>query len=196
MFQSTHSRRVRPPPPLAPSRPFGFNPRTHEECDRSMSDCFSSLISFQSTHSRRVRLNRSMLLLSEKSFNPRTHEECDFGSGLYLARLVVSIHALTKSATYAIITRVTSGFGFQSTHSRRVRHACNRISKQRFVSIHALTKSATIYYTSYKLITKSFNPRTHEECDRVISVKRRTHPFVSIHALTKSATCRHRCFGC
>ena len=55
-----------------------FNPRTHKECDLSQSyiDIVQSL--FQSTHSQRVRL----LIFRCKSFNS-----------------LISIHALTKSAT-------------------------------------------------------------------------------------------------
>ena len=35
-----------------------------------------------------------------RSFNPRTHEECDHFKPPFLAEYKVSIHALTRSATF------------------------------------------------------------------------------------------------
>ena len=101
-------------------------------------------------------------------FNPRTHEECDPS----LLRLVqqsisVSIHALTRSATC---------FGFVTWNVN-------------VVSIHALTRSATSTlddpgnYVRFQsthsrgvrleivlqpIYIASFNPRTHEECDKLV----------------------------
>ena len=99
-FQSTHSRGVR----HSPSRSIlclptvsihaltrsatcfivkhnlyklCFNPRTHEECDCKA--CFSFSISSR--------------------FNPRTHEECDPELYVLSCPCLVSIHALTRSAT-------------------------------------------------------------------------------------------------
>ena len=164
MFQSTHSRRVRP----RTLRPFlslsCFNPRTHEECDYVR-------------HSTRYR---------KGCFNPRTHEECDFKLGKTCKVCRVSIHALTKSATIRPAMLFVSLL-FQSTHSRRVRRLtsstvsayesfnprtheeCDEImqevSKKLSVSIHALTKSATKTWYDYN-----------------------QGLIVSIHALTKSAT--------
>ena len=55
--------------------------------------------------------------------------------------------------------------GFQSTHSRGVRH------------------SSSVLMSS----VKCFNPRTHEECDRLFLMAA-SWMTVSIHALTRSAT--------
>ena len=55
----------------------------------------------------------------------------------------ISIHALTRSATYSK-TMNFQGVGFQSTHSRGV-----RLPITQMLSPHQ----------------KYFNPRTHEECD-------------------------------
>ena len=58
-----------------------FNPRTHEECDRSFGRLVSELI----------------------YFNPRTHEECDTGGyHVVIRRNAISIHALTRSATSSL----------------------------------------------------------------------------------------------
>ena len=104
------------------SRQVSFNPRTHEECDDMTFVAIRSTWLFQSTHSRRVRLR----LLG------RRFRECRFQS-THSRRVrlfpcirhrcisVVSIHALTKSATVISVKR--------RTHP--------------LVSIHALTKSAT-----------------------------------------------------
>ena len=99
-FQSTHSRGVRPSNSdtiyllnnvsihaLTRSATqsgqfhahnlFGFNPRTHEECDISVgnvgrrSKCFNPR-----THEECDR-NCNMYCRVRYSFNPRTHEECD-----------------------------------------------------------------------------------------------------------------------
>ena len=59
-------------------------------------------------------------------------------------QIVVSIHALTKSATPAVLKDPI----YSST-----------------VSIHALTKSATLIHVSLYRWIRCFNPRTHEECD-------------------------------
>ena len=143
---------------------------------------------FQSTHSRRVRRR------TDNNRRPVT---------------LVSIHALTKSATHYYPT-VKPTLWFQSTHSRRVRLSVQSYTQVIFmVSIHALTKSATVgsctpcslLIVSIHALTKSatctsssiirskdcFNPRTHEECDLP---HRHSLIFltVSIHALTKSAT--------
>ena len=79
---------------------------------------------------------------------------------------MVSIHALTKSATDFDPNFYKKMEGFQSTHSRRVRPAVHGSSmNSTFVSIHALTKSATF-------------------CLYILFLDK----SVSIHALTKSAT--------
>ena len=165
----------------------GFNPRTHEECDFTDLCSKSDLASFNPrTHEE---CDKYTMFFSFKidSFNPRTHEECD---QLFMKRLryyvgfnprtheecdsdcktpdlckEVSIHALTRSATHPLsllifpyivsihaLTRSATTynrhhtliFWFQSTHSRGVRHSC--------LSSFALPRS--------------FNPRTHEECDK------------------------------
>ena len=89
---------------------------------------------FQSTHSRRVRL-----FIVFSSFK----------------HVHISIHALTKSAT------------FNSWHSN--------CSSQ--ISIHALTKSATPQTGRYQIRQLNFNPRTHEECDCDLIIFKRSHIY-------------------
>ena len=188
MFQSTHSRGVRPCAEKFFRNTKGFNPRTHEECDKPFNAGKCGVL----------------------RFNPRTHEECDprsttrrtsdrsfqsthsRGVRQILSKKVhdlynVSIHALTRSAT--MINSPTGG--------------------ALLVSIHALTRSATILQESDRTYLYCFNPRTHEECDLQHTVRQelfpcfnpRTHEecdflikyfhhlvLVSIHALTRSAT--------
>ena len=61
-------------------------------------------ILFQSTHSRGVRLSVKAARDKPKCFNPRTHEECDNRrKHTRSITAIVSIHALTRSATYNII---------------------------------------------------------------------------------------------
>ena len=76
-----------------------FNPRTHEECDHSYAASNGSGMLFQSTHSRGVR--HDIIRTIRK-------------------RARISIHALTRSATFDCPSIVTFS-RFQSTHSRGVR---------------------------------------------------------------------------
>ena len=122
---------------------------------------------FQSTHSRRVRHYSSLPIAPVfwVSIHALTKSATFITLVLVVGRRLVSIHALTKSATslHFVISTFRS---FQSTHSRRVRRPSSRHSPR---------------------VTSSFNPRTHEECDSILPGSTRM-PRVSIHALTKSAT--------
>ena len=82
------------------------------------------------------------------------------------SKIVISIHALTKSATY-----------FQTLFICSIQ-----------ISIHALTKSATLFFILKLRIKCNFNPRTHKECDSKGHRITLTGEAISIHALTKSAT--------
>ena len=99
---------------------YRFNPRTHEECDLYFFFYHSVKRLFQSTHSRRVRPSPSTFIDFLDSFNPRTHEECDDVFVINVMGENVSIHALTKSATLNFASLLLYCV-FQSTHSRRVR---------------------------------------------------------------------------
>ena len=102
-----------------------------------------------------------------KHFNPRTHKECDrnHNSGI-TRRKIISIHALTRSATKQFFFKVLTSWLFQSTHSQGVRLTSQRLDARfSFISIHALTRSAThVCLLVYQQI-RNFNPRTHKECD-------------------------------
>ena len=76
-----------------------FNPRTHEECDFNVPDCFFSCSYFNPRTHEECDIAISTMYLKLQDFNPRTHEECDVGGRL--AKL--------------------SPVKFQSTHSRGVR---------------------------------------------------------------------------
>ena len=58
-----------------------------------------------------------------KDFNPRTHEECDMFESDMSDGKTISIHALTRSATFFVSPVVSVSM----------------------ISIHALTRSATLY---------------------------------------------------
>ena len=77
---------------------------------------------------------------------------------------------------------------FQSTHPRGVRLSlCNLSSWSRKVSIHAPTRGATLGLIPVYSFFLSFNPRTHEGCDKDSS-SWRLFFGVSIHAPTRGAT--------
>ena len=138
-------------------------------------------------------------------FNPRTHEECDSMSvKQFWNQVLVSIHALTRSATQF----QDLGFSickFQSTHSRGVRHQSLVGSSDRawFQSTHSrgvrlngnrmTSISVRFQSTHSRGVRRSrqksyscrgcFNPRTHEECDYISFVSCfAIHPFQSTHS--------------
>ena len=104
---------------------------------------------FQSTHPRGVRLFLVSPVTSSKSFNPRTHEGCD-------------IPRASKSA---------DGKVFQSTHPRGVRHQVALPWRAEHVSIHAPTRGATDGAAFVVMRVYCFNPRTHEGCDIVLTIR-------------------------
>ncbi len=57
--------------------------------------------------------------------------------------MVISIHALTRSATGVYLDVIDNSV----------------------ISIHALTRSATANYSAVLAVLDYFNPRTHKECD-------------------------------
>ena len=98
-----------------------FNPRTHEECDAE----------------------RILPGAEGYHFNPRTHEECDRKQFSRIYQGIISIHALTRSATVA--TAFLFSFKAISIHAltrsatTNTWGCCNNC----MISIHALTRSAT-----------------------------------------------------
>ena len=98
-------------------------------------------------------------------FNPRTHEGCDTRQPYVNKQEDVSIHAPTRGATIPAWILPS---------------CCN-------VSIHAPTRGATLKDVAPPDLQDSFNPRTHEGCDREIQ-NSNDWSFVSIHAPTRGAT--------
>ena len=123
LFQSTHSRGVRHYTAIGKSATEkSFNPRTHEECDMVSDGNSRAICVFQSTHSRGVR--RFVALHSEE-------------------RRLVSIHALTRSAT-----SMNGPPDKKKCFNPRTHEECDNSWSMPMESI------------------TRFNPRTHEECDR------------------------------
>ena len=145
----------------------GFNPRTHEECDREPVSGTKKDLLFQSTHSRGVRLSNqkrnvntetvsihaltrsATVEMAQKelelaSFNPRTHEECDW-TDLCERHTEPCFNPRTHEECDIIrVLRINHIRLFQSTHSRGVRPILLRRHSRHYpVSIHALTRSAT-----------------------------------------------------
>ena len=144
-FQSTHSRGVRHPSWPLPE-PYLLFQSTHSRGVRQFPCGISIIIClFQSTHSRGVRRIPKSASAAQK---------------------IVSIHALTRSATYVI----------------------GECFKIKLVSIHALTRSATTFRQRITLLLRKFQS-THSRGVRRSARGRKQHASsVSIHALTRSAT--------
>ena len=100
-------------------------------------------------------------------FNPHTHEGCDILLGCKDRHAVkVSIHTPTKGVT-PLAQNAIWWKKFQSTHPRRVWHDkpfCYGFCLS--VSIHTPTKGVTLNTNLLTLFSKSFNPHTHEGCDK------------------------------
>ena len=171
-FQSTLSRRERQSSGYSYTKSYlDFNPRSHEESDLVCYRSVFSIHKFQSTLSRRERQMYFIFHYSFlKDFNPRSHEESDlkfwhgnaneevFQSTLSrrerpMKKLptepvrMISIHALTKRATY-------DSLFWEPVFSK--------------ISIHALTKRATSFFRQCLFSLFNFNPRSHEESDHCI----------------------------
>ena len=121
-----------------------FNPRTHKECDFISVANLANFLAFQSTHSQRVRQHhkdngfvpskfqsthsqrvRRILYFykSKTTLFQSTHSQrvrpSDYLNDSSIK--LISIHALTKSATGIFINHKKTHIIFQSTHSQRVR---------------------------------------------------------------------------
>ena len=166
-----------------------FNPRTHKECDPAGISAVAKTMGISIHALTKSATSCNWLFLGRLPyFNPRTHKECDISSKPLIALILhfnprtdkecdrsiiqnfapadlISIHALTKSATpkrpNADLDRVIS------IHALTKSATFSRIDLaiDDYISIHALTKSAT------DTVTASYIRR-----------------LISIHALTKSAT--------
>ena len=98
-FQSTHPRRVWHTNGHTSSRFTGFNPHTHEGCDKRYgkeSPFFDVSIH---TPTKGVTLFSSNHSPSRWCFNPHTHEGCDRDGCLLPPGTLVSIHTPTKGVT-------------------------------------------------------------------------------------------------
>ena len=104
-------------------------------------------------------------------FNPHTHEGCDISNSSPSALEVVSIHTPTKGVTAK---------------------ACPCFDATK-VSIHTPTKGVTKVTAIDTNRAISFNPHTHEGCDRKHFVS--CHNIqVSIHTPTKGVTSTQRIY--
>ena len=141
-FQSTHPRGVRRSPRCRMRSRPGFNPRTHEGCDRdnrignhlavvsihaptrgATELSWKQLIAlmFQSTHPRGVRHRQPRRGSRRVCFNPRTHEGCDV-----LLRLMSFRHLSFNPRTH-----------------EGCDHGWRAVYQYVVVSIHAPTRGAT-----------------------------------------------------
>ena len=167
-FQSTHSRGVRhywSDEMLEPAE-ISIHALTRSATP-SLLFLMCASVGFQSTHSRGVRRKWFKRCYNANQFQS-THSRGVRRSGLGDVNdiLIISIHALTRSATRVRLQHMHLTV-FQSTHSRGVRPSFfYRYLASIIISIHALTRSATDRYTVQSSRAKNFNPRTHEECDK------------------------------
>ena len=101
-------------------------------------------------------------------FNPHTHEGCDAGCRYKpLACYLVSIHTPTKGVTICFSAFCSQRQVSIHTPTKGVTFRCLAKVDEFAVSIHTPTKGVTpCRFKSYKTYP-SFNPHTHEGCDRI-----------------------------
>ena len=102
--------------------------------------------------------------------------------------MVISIHALTRSATNVsgnIVNAETISIHALTRSATNLEGTGVVVYK---ISIHALTRSATLINALSFHSYPYFNPRTHEECDCLFVFHPEKERAISIHALTRSAT--------
>ena len=189
---------------------WNFNPRTHKECDLPPTSLFT--VFCISIHAL-TRSATGLLFcgpIKNLDFNPRTHKECDISSvwstrlfhrfqsthsqgvrpkiiSAITSHFLISIHALTRSATIGglTITCVTDYFN-PRTHKECdlvVRQLCPLIK----ISIHALTRSATMVdFLFVRVLMISIHALTRSAT--MVDFLFVRVLMISIHALTRSAT--------
>ena len=167
LFQSTHPRRVWPGFGEYQDKELEFQSTHPRRVWPSVEAREFTDELFQSTHPRRVwHLGIEFVKGWHGCFNPHTHEGCDYCNGSnMLLYLGVSIHTPTKGVT---------------THTLR---CCGHFA----VSIHTPTKGVTGCTHRLKSVWLSFNPHTHEGCDKVMEAYNKFEK-VSIHTPTKGVT--------
>ena len=106
---------------------LSFNPRPHAEGDK-----------YQKKNSCVIAC-----------FNPRPHAEGDYVCMYVVLKYQVSIHALTRRATFSLI--MYDGLKCVSIHAltRRATNGSVLLAPRSRVSIHALTRRATVSQKSY-----------------------------------------------
>ena len=122
IFQSTLPREERPNVPLTNTGFINFNPRSHERSDAITREItaltqisihaptrgatlgwnlYNRVLIFQSTLPREERRDDPETECGTvQNFNPRSHERSDYHTVQQCRRLLISIHAPTRGATY------------------------------------------------------------------------------------------------
>ena len=165
MFQSTHPRGVRPNAVIMYLAKIGFNPRTHEGCDKNCENVIlGCLVSIHAPTRGATLFDKLSKSFPYVSIHAPTRG-ATVSMSIIFAFLSVSIHAPTRGATKGLSFSLPSGK----------------------VSIHAPTRGATFPPSYVYISNRCFNPRTHEGCD-CISLYFWRATAVSIHAPTRGAT--------
>ena len=186
VFQSTRSHGARLPCKSNLLRHKRFNPRAHTERD-VLFGLPQKTKMFQSTRSHGARLPANNCQYGLMCFNPRAHTERDRYARKVAVQFIVSIHALTRSATnQCAILNINVSVSIHAL-TRSATSFGGLLIPQVRVSIHALTRSATsVPEANQKELlfqsTRSHGARQHRHR---VSLSDR---HVSIHALTRSAT--------
>ena len=122
-------------------------------------------------------------------FNPRTHEECDLVVAVpQLPLSLISIHALTKSATICQSLGIKIFFLFQSTHSRRVRLLRPNGKDTHYIFQSTHSRRVRRNLLDLTRLTSKFQSTHSRRVRQFVLNNLLCLSGISIHALTKSAT--------
>ena len=123
------------------------------------------------------------------NFNPRTREECDNPDCLRdLLLLVISIHALARSATFTSYKFVIVIIKFQSTHSRGVRPTRNGGGFPLCVFQSTHSRGVRPVFFSDNGDAAKFQSTHSRGVRHSIDYSKKDRVIISIHALARSAT--------
>ena len=160
----------------------GFNPRTHEGCDRAGHDIYCETARFQSTHPRGVRrqtLDTTCYTITVSIQSPT--RGATVAASWPPLPTDVSIHAPTRGATCFTFQTVIDYEVSIHAPTRGATISADHQVLRVTVSIHAPTRGATCSCLRSLQRYACFNPRTHEGCDGLAKQLVASGEFQSTH---------------
>ena len=143
-----------------------FNPCSHEDCNTSNRPKTFAFFSFQSMQSWRLQLPRPAVCPNFAQFQSMQSWRLQPNSEyLRLKGIEISIHAVMKTATRHIRTRVRRTQISIHAVMKTATISDFDINNYYTISIHAVMKTATLQQLMLENRLLNFNPCSHEDCN-------------------------------